>query len=144
MERFQVPSLEHLIQGGWTMDYLPVSFSHIFWSTQCQTGCCCCYWMDIPLGSCKSCSKTGCDSFVLAFTHNTNTSCFGPLKKYWAQLCHEYMFANPGQVIAKYQFSDLFSLAWSKRMTISNITSGFQNSGIYLFNLQVILSKVSS
>lgn len=73
-----------------------------------------------------------------------DTSCFGPLKTYWAQLCHEYMFANPGRVITKYQFSDLFSQAWSKGMTISNITSGFRNTGIYPFNPQAILSKVSS
>ena len=76
-------------------------------------------------------------------TQPLDTSCFGPLKTYWAQLCHEYIFANPGRVITKYQFSAIFSQAWSKGMAINNITSGFRNTGIYPFNPQAILCKVS-
>ena len=76
-------------------------------------------------------------------TKPLDTICFGPLKTYWAQLCHEYIFANPGRVITKYQFSAIFSQAWSKGMTINNITSGFRNTAIYPFNPQTILCKVS-
>ena len=49
-----------------------------------------------------------------------------------------------GRVITKYEFCALFAHAWSKAMTINNITSGFQNTGIYPFNPQAILSKISS
>ena len=44
------------------------------------------------------------------------------------------MFKNPGRIISKFQFSKLFSSAWSKGMTISNITSAFRNTGICPLN----------
>ena len=72
-----------------------------------------------------------------------DTSCFGPLKTYWSQACRDYMFANPGQVITKFQFSHLFAQAWSKGMTISNITAAFRNTGIFPFNLGAILDKIT-
>jgi len=28
-----------------------------------------------------------------------DTSCFGPLKKYWYEVCRQYLFDNPGQVV---------------------------------------------
>ena len=37
-----------------------------------------------------------------------DTSVFGPLKSYWSQACHDYMFAKPGRVVTKFQFSSLF------------------------------------
>ena len=73
-----------------------------------------------------------------------DTSCFGPLKSYWYQACRDYMFANPGRVITKFQFSHLFAQAWSKGMTINNITAGFRNTGIYPFNPGAILDKINS
>ena len=54
------------------------------------------------------------------------------------------MFANPGRVITKFQFSHLFAQAWSKGMTINNITAGFWNTGIYPFNPGAILDKINS
>ena len=96
--------------------------------------------------SCQVSSRGGCNNLVSPSSHSDtqllDTSCFGPLKTYWAQLCHEYRFANPGCVITKYQFS-VFSQARSKGMTINKITSGFRNTGIYPFNPQAILCKVS-
>jgi len=57
-------------------------------------------------------------------------------------LCHKYIFANPFRPRNyKVIVLDLFSQAWSKGMTISSITSGFQNTA---FNSQAILSKVST
>lgn len=73
-----------------------------------------------------------------------DTSCFGPLKVYWSEACRQFMFANPGCVVSKFQFSKLFSKAWSKGMTIDNITSGFCSSGIYPFNPKAILDKLPS
>jgi hypothetical protein len=61
---------------------------------------------------------------VLLLLHTTadsqplDTSCFGPLKTYWSEACREFLFSNPGRVITKFQFSKLFSKAWSKGMSI--------------------------
>ncbi len=52
------------------------------------------------------------------------------------------MFKNPGKVVSKFQFSHLFSDAWSKGMSISNITMGFRNIGIYPFNCEALLNKL--
>ena len=35
-------------------------------------------------------------------------SFFQPLKAYWSEACHKYMQENPGRVVTKYQFSELF------------------------------------
>ena len=56
---------------------------------------------------------------------------FGPLKTRYSRLCHEYMAKNPGKVISKFCFSHLFGQAWMQAMTIQNIQSGFQTTGIY-------------
>ena len=72
---------------------------------------------------------------TMADTQPLDTSCFGPLKAYWSEACRDFMFKNPGKVVSKFQFSKLFSGVWSKGMTISNITMGFHNTGIYPFNL---------
>ena len=73
-----------------------------------------------------------------------DTSCFGPLKTYWSEACREFLFSNPGRVITKFQFSKLFSKAWSKSMSIENIVSGFRTTGIYPFNPEVVLKKLPS
>ena len=72
-----------------------------------------------------------------------DTSCFKPLKTSWADVCHKYLFANPGRVITKFHFSELFTQAWSNSMIISNIASGFRITGIYPLNPSVILKKFS-
>lgn len=73
-----------------------------------------------------------------------DTSCFGPLKSYWSKACREFLFSNPGRVITKFQFSKLFSQAWSKGMSIDNIVSGFRSISIFPFNPNAILSKLTS
>lgn len=72
-----------------------------------------------------------------------DTSCFGPLKTYWFEICRQYLFSNPGRVITKFQFSALFAQAWSKGMTIDNIVSGFHGTGIYPFKPNAILGKLT-
>ena len=68
-----------------------------------------------------------------------DTSCFGPLKVYWSEACRQFMFNNPGRVVSKFQFLKLFSEAWSKGISINNITSGFRSTGIYPFNRSAVL-----
>ena len=95
--------------------------------------------------------KTAAEAGVVLFClppHTTadsqplDTSCFGPLKIYWGEVCQAFMFANPGRAVTKFLFSKLFSEAWSKGMTISNICSGFRCTGIYPFDPSAILKKL--
>ena len=58
---------------------------------------------------------------------------FGPLKRYWRQECHSFCNRNPGRVVTKLQFNQLFSRAWSQGMTMQNIVAGFQHAGVYPF-----------
>ena len=105
-------------------------------------------FLSFHVRSCRVSSRGGCNILCLpphttSGTQPLDANCFGPLKTYWAQLCHECIFSNPGCVITKYQFSAIFSQAWSKGMTINNLNFGFRNTGIYPFNPQAILCKVS-
>ena len=47
-------------------------------------------------------------------TQPLDKGCFGSLKMCWRQKCQEYLSSNPGKVVTRYQFSHLFSAAWSK------------------------------
>ena len=63
---------------------------------------------------------------------------FGPLKIAWRQVCHRFCSENPGRVVSVYDFSRLFSEAWSTSMTIRNAIAGFRVTGVYPFNRQAI------
>lgn len=63
---------------------------------------------------------------------------FYPLKLAWKEVCHDYIVKNPGKCITRYEFSQLFSQAWSKAMTIRNVISGFETTGICPFNRKAI------
>lgn len=56
---------------------------------------------------------------------------FGPLKKLWTQVCHDFQQANKGAVIS---FSRLFSQAWLQALSAQNIVAGFRKCGVYPFN----------
>jgi hypothetical protein len=84
---------------------------------------------------------------VILFTLPPNTThmlqpldrgCFGPLKMAWREECHQYMSEHPGRVVTKFQFSTLFSRAWSRSMTMANVTAGFRVTGIYPLNRNVL------
>ena len=59
---------------------------------------------------------------------------FGPLKMFWREECRRYLSENPGKVVTRYQFSQLFSRAWYKGMSMSNCITGFKVTGVYPFN----------
>ena len=90
------------------------------------------------------------DAIVLCLPPHTtsdsqplDTSCYCPLKVYWSEACQQYICNNPGRCITKFQFSKLFSQAWSKGMTIQNITSGFCQTGILNpFNPEIVLDHL--
>ena len=59
-------------------------------------------------------------------------------------MCHEYITSNPGRVVTCHSFSELFSNAWMRSMTVKNIISAFRTCGIYPVDRRKILSKLES
>ena len=76
-------------------------------------------------------------------TQPLDKGCFGPLKSYWREECQMYLNKNPGKVVTRYQFSEIFARAWAKGMSMKNITGGFKTTGIFPLNREAILSKTS-
>ena len=58
-------------------------------------------------------------------------SCFGPLKSAWREACHKFTTSNPGKVVSRFSFSQIFHEAWDSAMTRNNIIAGFRVTGIY-------------
>lgn len=72
------------------------------------------------------------------FSQPLDKGCFGPLKNYWRAECHHFMSCNPGLVVSRYSFSRLFSTAWMKAMTMSNILGGFKVTGVFPLNRDAV------
>ena len=66
---------------------------------------------------------------------------FGPLKKNWSTVCHDFIQSSPGKVITKYNFSELFSKAWLKTCLPEIICSGFKKAGIIPFNPEALMNR---
>jgi len=71
-------------------------------------------------------------------TQPLDKGCFGPLKTAWCHVCQEFCARNVGKVVTVYDFSRLFSQAWFKSMTMTNITSGFKVTGVFPVNQNAI------
>ena len=70
-------------------------------------------------------------------THETqplDCGVFAPLKSHWSAVCHDFTQKNPGKVITKFNFNQLFSEAWLHAIVPSNIIPGFRTCGVYPFN----------
>ena len=77
-------------------------------------------------------------------THRTqplDKGAFSPLKLCWREDCHNFFSNNPGKVINHYNFGYIFSRAWRKAMTPSNIMAGFKITGVYPVNRYAILPR---
>ena len=74
-------------------------------------------------------------------TQPLDKGCFGPLKQYWRQQCHEFLMKNPGRVVTRYDFSNLFANTWYRGMSITNVIGGFKNTGIYPFDRDALLPQ---
>ena len=90
---------------------------------------------------------------VVLFTLPPNTThlsqpldraCFAPLKMEWKKVCHEFMGKNIGKAVSRYSFSELFSEAWMRAMTVRNITAGFKVTGIFPLDKEKLLSSVAN
>ena len=62
-------------------------------------------------------------------------SCFSPLKAAYNQHCQEFLSSNPGQVISWFNFTQIFTQAWTKAVTPANIVMGFRATGVYPLTL---------
>lgn len=71
-------------------------------------------------------------------TQPLDKGCFSPLKVLWRQACHDFRRANPGRVVARYEFSELFSEVWYSAMSARNIVASFKTTGVCPFNRQAL------
>lgn len=71
-------------------------------------------------------------------TQPLDQGCFSPLKMAWREVCHTFTAENPGKRVARFNFSQLFSLTWVKSITMKNIVSGFRVTGVYPVNRKVV------
>ncbi len=67
-------------------------------------------------------------------TQPLDKGCFGPLKMFWREECQMYLASNPGKVVTRFQFCQLFSRAWYRGMSMTNAITGFRITGIFPFN----------
>ncbi len=84
-------------------------------------------------------AKAGVILFVLPpntthFVQPLDKTVFGPMKVYWWQECQNFMARNPGRVITRNDFNEIFSQAWYRGGTQANILSAFKATGIYPFD----------
>jgi len=67
---------------------------------------------------------------------------FGPLKRTWQEVCHNYVQSHPGRIITKYQFNEIFSKAWLKSLVPANVISGFKTCSVYPFDLKAVWTMI--
>ena len=65
------------------------------------------------------------------FVQPLDKTVFGPLKVYWWQECQNFMARNPGTVITRGDFNEIFSRAWFHGLTSANVLSAFKATGIH-------------
>ncbi len=81
---------------------------------------------------------------ILRLTVNRLIPVYLDLKIHWSNEYRQHIFDHPGCVITKFQFSTLFSRAWTKGMHMDNIVAGFQSTGVYPFNPNALLHKIEN
>ena len=62
---------------------------------------------------------------------------FGPLKKKISQSQSNWLRSNPGKPITIYELATIMCGPWQEALTMANICSGFQKSGIFPFNNEI-------
>ena len=69
---------------------------------------------------------------------------FGVLKQRWNEQCQQYMANNPGKVVTRFQFSELFSHAWAEAMVPHNICAGFKAAGVYPLDSAAFVARTAA
>lgn len=54
------------------------------------------------------------------------------------------MTNNPGKVVTRFQFSDLFSRAWAEAMIPQNICAGFKAAGVYPLDSTAFIARTAA
>lgn len=99
---------------------------------------------------CPETIKLAAESKVIVFalpphtTHITqplDKGHFAPLKAAWREECHDFSTKNPGGVVTRVEFCEVFSKSWHKAVTPYNIIASFKATGICPFNRAVINLK---
>ena len=88
--------MTHLVTPGWTFFTLPTSID--------QDSCC------------KSYRLILLATYTTHLCQPLDRSCFIPLKKAYNNECHLYMSCNPGKAVNGFNFTKIFSQAWTKAM----------------------------
>jgi len=55
-------------------------------------------------------------------------------------VCHDLIQKDPGQIITKFNFNRLFSQAWLRTVSPSNLIVGFKTSEVYPFDNRAVQS----
>ena len=76
---------------------------------------------------------------ILQPLHN---GAFGALKQHWSEACHRCCSKNPGKVVNRYNFCEVFHSAWVEGMAMRNIIASFRATGIYPPARDVVLSQI--
>ena len=71
-----------------------------------------------------------------------DVSVYGPFKTYFNSACQSCMVSNPRQPLTIYNLASLSSTAYYRAFTPSNITSGFQKTGIVPFDEHIFPEDV--
>ena len=67
---------------------------------------------------------------------------FSSLKEHWKQECQQFYARNPGKVVTRRNFMEVFQQAWVKGMSMSNVIGCFRAAGIYPADRRVVLSQL--
>ena len=78
---------------------------------------------------------------TIHLTQPLDKGCFAPLKSYWREECETYLSKNKGRAITRFQVSQVFSKAWVRAMTMTNVMAGFRTTGVCPFDHNAVKSK---
>lgn len=56
------------------------------------------------------------------------------LKVVWRQVCHDFKRRNPGRMVTRFEFSQIFRETWYESMSAKNIISSYKTTSICPFN----------
>ena len=71
-------------------------------------------------------------------TQPLDKAVFKSMKAGHNRLCQKFMRENPGRVITRYDFCQIFKEVYNRELTMENIINGFRATGVYPFNPHAI------
>ena len=70
-------------------------------------------------------------------------TCFSSLKSAYYDQCQQFASENPGEVVNRSNFTQIFCRAWTRAMTPANIIAGFRATGVFPLNRYAVLRHIS-